>query len=434
MREFAVVVNDCATATLPSPRSIRSRTTNWGDRNFSLNIDELVEGLPERLNELQMDWLEILGFLFATDLACRRGEGDTEWMRSIDLWLPVRDPDFWEPRRPLIERIWTDLTNDNLRIHFEEEEAPASPPRQSKRPLPDHDCVALLSGGQDSFVGALDLFDEGRRPLLISHSASGAVNGAQNNVEEVLSEVAAGGVTRLKLGAGRTRESDFPGGEPSQRSRTFLFVGAAALVAALGGSREVFLNENGIMALHVPMTEARIGSLSTHTASPPILDRMAALASDVFGSPMTIGNRLVRLTKPEVVGRAKDLGHGDKMIKTVSCWAIGRSSTHCGICAPCIMRRISNEYHAVPDIDYAADIFDDMAVLSETKARDNITHFISLIDDLRDSDPVELEYEHPELMTAAPAMTLGEAIDLHRRWADQAAGVLYAHPVPAGLR
>jgi hypothetical protein len=98
------------------------------------------------------------------------------------------------------------------------------------------------------------------------------------------------------------------------------------------------------------------------------------------------------------------------------------------------MRRISNEIHDVADIPYAADVFDDEGSLAETRARDNISHFISLVDDLTELSDVELEYEYPELLRSAPAMTLSETIQLHRRWAAQAASVLYAHPVPAGLR
>ena len=178
------------------------------------------------------------------------------------------------------------------------------------------------------------------------------------------------------------------------------------------------------------MTAARIGSLSTHTASPPILERMEVLANDVFDSGVAIENRLVKLTKPEVVAKAVELGRGDLMIGTVSCWQIGRTRTHCGICSPCIMRRISNEYNGVADIDYDADIFDDASALDETKARDNLSHFISLIEDLQELSDVELEYEYPEILRSEPAMTLNEVVDLHRRWAQQAASVLFNHPVP----
>lgn len=213
-----------------------------------------------------------------------------------------------------------------------------------------------------------------------------------------------------------------------------LFVGVAALVAHAGGSNRVFLNENGIMAVHVPLTAARIGSLSTHTASPPIVARMQALACAVLGEGLQIRNKLVNRTKPEVVDVAIALGQGNNMQHTVSCWQIGRTRTHCGTCAPCIMRRISCETHGIADVPYDVDIFEDTAVLRDNRARDNLTHFVALIDDLSSLTDVELEYEYPELLSGAPAMTLAENISLHRRWASQATAVLDAHGVPAGLR
>jgi 7-cyano-7-deazaguanine synthase in queuosine biosynthesis len=433
VKRHAVVINDCAAPAVPGVLAVRSRSTEYGERNFALRFDELAAGLPALLDERQMDWLEILGHLFAVDMACERGEGDLGWTRSIQAWLPVRDPDFWEQQRPAIEGIWIDLTADELHLRFEQEPAPAAPPRMARTPFGAHDCVALISGGQDSFTGALDLLDDGRKPLLLSHSASGAVNAAQNAVEAILRGIDSS-VARVRLSAGKARGGQFPGVESSQRSRTLLFVGAAALVASLGGSDEVVLNENGVMALHLPLTAARIGSLSTHTASPPILERMRALASAVFGRTLRVENRLVAMTKPEVVGRAVALGHAADMVQTVSCWQIGRTSRHCGICSPCLLRRISSEHHGVADVAYDADLFEDVDALDDPRARDNLTHLISLVEDLNELSDIELEYEYPELLSGAPALSLGDAIALHRRWAGQASAVLFSHRVPESLR
>ncbi len=433
MKRYAVVVNDCATPGHHAVLHVRSRDTDFGQRNFTLGIDDLAAGLPGQLDGRQQDWIEVLGHLFAVDVACERGQGDVDWGRSIHAWIPVRDPAFWEQHRAAIEGIWTDLTDDELRLHFVLEELPAPAPRMGRTAFGDHDCVALVSGGQDSFAGTLDLLDAGRKPLLLSHNASSAVNHAQNAVEAVLQRVEPS-TARLKLRALKTPGGDFPGAESSQRSRTLLFVGAAALVAGLAGSDEVALNENGIMAVHVPLTAARVGSLSTHTASPPIVERMAALASAVLDHPIRVVNGLVHLTKPEVVGRAVALGHGDEMAQTVSCWQIGRTRRHCGICAPCLMRRISCEHHGIQDVDYDHDVFDDYAALSDDKARDNLTHFISLIEDLSEMDDVTMEVEYPELLNGAPALTLTQTIDLHRRWASEASAVLFSHAVPSSLR
>jgi 7-cyano-7-deazaguanine synthase in queuosine biosynthesis len=433
VRHYAVVVNDCAAPSVAGILAVRSRDTRYGPRNFTLRFDELTAGLPAPLEERQMDWLEILGHLFAVDMACERDDGDVGWSRSIQAWLPVRDPDFWEQHRSAIEGIWVDLTSDALQLRFEQEPSPAPPPRMARKPFGDHDCVALISGGQDSFTGALDLLDDDRKPLLLSHSASGAVNAAQNAVEAILRSIDPS-IARLKLSAGKARGQSFPGMESSQRCRTLLFVGAAALVAALGGSDEVVLNENGVMALHLPLTAARIGSLSTHTASPPILERMGALASAVFGSNLRVENRLVAMTKPEVVGRAVALGHGNDMVHTVSCWQIGRTSRHCGICAPCLLRRISCEHHGVADVAYDVDVFGDAGALEDPRARDNLAHLISLIEDLGELSDIELEYEYPELFAGAPMLSLGDAIALHRRWATEASAVMFSHPVPTSLR
>ena len=54
-------------------------------------------------------------------------------------------------------------------------------------------------------------------------------------------------IHRMKLSARRRTDAVFPGFESSQRSRTFLFVGAACVVAAVADSNQVWLNENGIM-------------------------------------------------------------------------------------------------------------------------------------------------------------------------------------------
>lgn len=186
MRQYTVVLNDCAAPPVPGVLSVRTRDTTYGTRNFGLRFDEAVDGLPDRLNDRQMDWLEILGSLFAVDLACERGRGDVDWARQIEAYIPVRDSGHWEGFRTRLEAIWCDLTQDDLTIHFEPDADPPAPPRQSRTPFIEHDAVALLSGGQDSFAGALEMLDQGSRPLLLSHTASGAVNTAQAHVEAIL--------------------------------------------------------------------------------------------------------------------------------------------------------------------------------------------------------------------------------------------------------
>lgn len=431
MKHFGVVVNDCAAiAVTGGPVHVRSQTTAHGLQNFVLGFDHVAAGLSRQLTNRELDWIETAGHVFAVDLACRREDGDLNWMRSIDAHLPVRDPHYWATQAKRISDVISDFTGDRFTVTFHPATDPNPPPRQHRKSFAPHDRVALLSGGVDSFVGAARLLDDSSRPLFVSHTAAGAIAHAQAEAMQALSRVGDAG-ERVTITA--QKRGDFPDPEPSQRSRSFLFLAAALVVAAVDGSHSVFINENGVMALHLPLTTARIGSLSTHTASPSIMDRVVAIAQDVLDAPVTIGNNLIALTKPEVVAAATSYGVASDLCATVSCWSIGRTSEHCGVCVPCIIRRISFEAHAVADAKYTADVFEDASVLANQAAIDNLTHLVRHVDELTRLTDLDLQISFPELLNGSTALPLAEAIDLHRRWGRQAEAVLSSHSVPRSI-
>jgi 7-cyano-7-deazaguanine synthase in queuosine biosynthesis len=423
-RPFTVVINDCATPPLHSIRHVRSRNTDHGEENYHVVFDQLVSGLPERLTARQQDWLETLAAIFAADMACDRGEGDLDWGRSIDLFVPVRDPEFSQSLASRLQDVFGSLTDDRLALHFVQETQPREAPRTRVIQFPAARGVALLSGGMDSFVGGLQLAHEtpDTAVLFVSHSTSGAARASQKSLRPVLRGLSASSEFPLFT---VEKRSNFPTSEGSQRSRSLLYVGAAAAIAAAMGIQDVYLNENGVLAIHLPMGEARIGSYSTRTASPQLLDDMAALASAALERPIRVRNLLLPLTKPEVARLGADLGHADTLPETISCWSAGRTREHCGYCAPCIMRRVSCELHGLPDASYANDALDDEVFLSQNpRAMDNLVHLGGLIRDFRERDDFELELEYVEVFNGGSQMSATEALALHRRWADQAAEVL----------
>ncbi len=379
-----------------------------------------------------MDLAESAGHIFAIDLACPRGRGDVEWARSIEAHLPVRDPHFWNEISPQVEAIFTDFTQDRLRLHFHANHKPEPSPRQRTKPFSAFDCIALISGGVDSFVGGLSLLDGGRRPLGVSHTAAGATTQAQASVAETLAARRPGfervGFTAKKYG------STLPHPESSQRSRSLLFLAMGSIAASVSNTEDVFINENGIMAIHLPMTAARLGSLSTHTASPSVLERLKTLLSMILQTPIEIHNNLLANTKPEVVKIGCSLDAEANLLKTVSCWSIGRTSRHCGVCAPCLMRRISFEHHDVSDVAYDVDAFREVAVLESEFACDNLTHLIRVIRDLDALSDLELQLSYPELLNGGTRLSLPDTINLQRRWAREASNVLSQYPVPAMMQ
>jgi 7-cyano-7-deazaguanine synthase in queuosine biosynthesis len=426
MADIAVVIDECTEVTAGDVRSVRTRAIGGNPPNWRFNPSRLAIGLPTTLTDRQMDWLEIHSAIFAADRAVERAP-HLDWTRSIDLHVPVRAPSFWRRHTAAFQDIFSSLTYDRLHLAFHDGEEFAEPPRTRVQPFPESDAVALLSGGLDSFVGALQLLADGRKPLFVAASGSGATNHSQSEVFDVLE-----GVDRsrelLKLVV--QRQGQFPGNEQSQRSRSFLFASSAALVAAALGIEDVYLNENGVMAVHVPLTAARVGSLSTRTASPRILAQMADLATTALGETVRITNLLVDMTKPEVVERGVELGHSPDLQKSVSCWSISHRSTHCGYCAPCLTRRISCAAHGVPDVTYDEDVFTDPAALSRDDAKDALTHLIALAEEFQDGDDADLELDYPELLGGGVALSLSDAIAMYRRWANQALGVLGQQPVP----
>jgi 7-cyano-7-deazaguanine synthase in queuosine biosynthesis len=429
MREFAVVFNECARPPLANVLAVRTHDTANGLTNFTSRFDGLAAGLPgPPLDKTELDWLEILASIYAVDLACDRGRGDTNWARDIRAFIAVRDPDRWRPLATAFQELFNDLTYDRLRIEFCRDEGLRTSPRQ-KDQFAESDCVALLSGGVDSFAGAARLLAEGRAPLYVAHQ-SGGISRYQRHAEGGLRTLDAG---RPFVGFGAEavrKDATFPGSEGSQRSRTMLYMGAAALVAARLEVEQVYLNENGVMAVHVPISAARVGSLSTRTASPFALERMSRLASEALGRPVRLENKLIRETKPQVVAGVVSQGLEGTLKDLVSCWMIGRQARHCGICGPCLMRQISLELHNVDDAIYDNYPFDDPSVMENPIALDNLSQLCQFVNELGSLSNSELYVEYGELLDGAPVLEASESIELYRRWGQEASEILKRHSVP----
>jgi 7-cyano-7-deazaguanine synthase in queuosine biosynthesis len=371
-----------------------------------------------------------MGSLYAADLACERGI-DTDWSRDIELHVALRNPGFWEEYRVRLETLFNRLTYDRLRIYLHQDPDPPLPPRQQGSPFGLVDCVALFSGGMDSFVGAIDLAKQGRVPFFVSHTAGGPTRTAQRRLEAPIASVAP---LAHFAAVSAQRASGFGSREGSERSRTLLFVGSAALVAIPLGLEEIFVNENGVMAVHLPLTEARIGSLSTRTAAPSVLDDLSNLLSDVFGQRLNVRNLLIKDTKPDVVRRAQALGCDGHLPNTLSCWSVGHTGRHCGYCAPCMTRRISCESNSAPDAMYEHDVFGDPNVSgSRPFAQDNLVHFVESVSYLQRATDADVELDYPELLGGGSQITQREALDLHRRWSGEAMSYLRGQPVSASM-
>jgi len=178
----------------------------------------------------------------------------------------------------------------------------------------------------------------------------------------------------------------------------------ATVAAALHGLSDIFICENGVLSLNVPISDARKGSRSTRHAHPLFLFQFNQLINTLYERRFNIQNPFFFWTKGEEV---KLLGATNlyPMIKdTVTCWGYPNQtlrfphSNHCGYCLPCIIRRISliTSEMEVYDDQYVVDIFNSRDKLSEVQSRtvEDLAYFCQSFSTL---SKTELLYHYPEL-------------------------------------
>ncbi len=157
----------------------------------------------------------------------------------------------------------------------------------------------LFSGGLDSFSAAIDLLEQDpeRQLLLTSHyTRNRVIQNSQNSLFGYLQRILGPRVTRVAVrvaaqSSGTLTFPRDPDREATQRTRSFLFLVIGAIVARRKGFCEILIMaENGQMAIHAPLTAARLGGFSTRTAHPEYLHEMEGLLSTVLSFQLSVAN------------------------------------------------------------------------------------------------------------------------------------------------
>jgi 7-cyano-7-deazaguanine synthase in queuosine biosynthesis len=283
------------------------------------------------------DFLSLALSVTAADLAGHRGESPDGWTREFELEIATIDPKFWNGQAELIERLLGFLTTDRWRVHFFEGGFQPSPPVNPVRP--GEDCVVLLSGGLDSLIGTIDLVASGRRPLAVSQTVRGDAENQRHFAQTI-----GGGLRHLQVN--HNAQVPDPENPPSQRARSLIFLAYGVLVATAleryqsGEEITLYICENGFISINAPLTDARLGSLSTRTTHPEFLGLVMRLLS-AAGLRVRIENPYQAKTKGEMLDECKDQG----LLRTyasrsVSCGRYKHYGyVHCGRCVPCLVRR-----------------------------------------------------------------------------------------------
>jgi 7-cyano-7-deazaguanine synthase in queuosine biosynthesis len=379
------------------------------------------------LTTLEADLLLIASSVFAVDRCLARGERE-DFARGIEISIPVVNAGRLQPVRSSLEELLRTLSSDGWRVTFRQE---SGTPETGSVTDPSSGATLLFSGGLDSLAAAIELGTSISSLQLVSHTTRNQrTSVTQDELVSLLQSIGIAPPHRKFLVSATsqapTANISFET-ESSQRTRSFLFLTLGVLCARRAGHTEVvYLAENGQMAIHLPLTPARIGAFSTHTAHPDVLAKAKGFFDETLQTNLHIANPYVHKTKAEVTKIVWDKLSAAIPI-TISCWKTSRmvgEATHCGGCIPCIVRRIAIESHGADPTIYERNLFTEpFASLSDAdEGRRNLADFAEFVVRVKRYSEVEIMTEWPELYS--PQIVRSEVIGMYRRACVEARNVL----------
>jgi hypothetical protein len=321
------------------------------DHGIGSAIDELA-ALDVFPSEIGVDLLVLAAHVHLADTRISRAsESQDSWTREIRLVVPVSAPARWRSAAPVLRKMLDFLTGDRWIIDFRPRPSTytaAVKTHPEKLVGPAFKELCLFSGGLDSLIGAIDLLENGQHPLFISHAGEGSTSNAQEElISGLKSHYKTPPLSRIRMWMSFPKGSvDDVSGEMTTRSRSFLFFSLGVMAGTgLEKNFKLWVPENGLIALNVPLDPLRLGSNSTRTTHPFYIARWNELLGllDIVGS---IENRFWNKTKGEMASECANQALLKKLVpKSLSCssatkgrWQ-GHSIENCGFCLPCLIRR-----------------------------------------------------------------------------------------------
>lgn len=326
-----------------------------GAKKMDFGLGQIMDHLAKLgflPTEVAVDLLILGALVTAADTRVNRINSAIDaWTRELFVNVPVSQPPLWAKQTELLEHTLNFLTGDRWKLTFRARPSGLAQlaPKTARLPISQPDSICLFSGGLDSFIGAIDLIANKRNPILVSHYWDSVTSEKQTECETLLSKEATTPLLHVRARVGfekkkvKTAESD-----NSLRGRSFMFFALAAMTAsAMAKKTTIYVPENGLISLNVPLDPLRLGALSTRTTHPYYMARWNDLLKGL-GIDAVLENPYRHLTKGQMVKACKNQPFLKKNAPaTMSCAAPAKirwlkaPPQHCGHCVPCLIRRAS---------------------------------------------------------------------------------------------
>jgi 7-cyano-7-deazaguanine synthase in queuosine biosynthesis len=389
---------DCSSTDI----NLLYRNFNGITANVSFGYERFVK-TPEEIPERILDLLQIASYVFCADRMASRGSRESVtnsgWARTFNLKIPVRDLSFWDAVsvKKTLNDVLSFMTGDR-RYDFtflKAQEYTAvqlslfSEAESELVNAKDAD-VMLFSGGLDSLAGAIERLNENpnRKLCLVSHKSSTTSTSIQNKLTENLRQ--AYGDRIVKYGF-ECHNRDMKTKEETQRTRMFLFSAIAFAICDRLNKNELFIYENGVTSINVPIQVDTINARASRTTHPKtigLLERFYRL----FNPKFRIVTPYRANTKAEIVEKFLTYRAKYFIPSSVSCSSTRnkpQGTPHCGTCSQCIDRKFA--MYAV-GLDEEDDSYETDFILDENnnELRNRLLSMLMFASKIKNSTPFEL--------------------------------------------
>ena len=333
----------------------------FDSKTFAFTFWNNFHKMKSWYNEKSLDLLYISLAVFAADRLIRRDDGYDNWSRNITIYIPVLNLNVWNNNKKLLEDMLDFLSGDNWKFKFRKRELTLNENshkekmEKSKKKIEDYDQICMFSGGLDSFIGAIDLLENGKKnTMFVSHYGGGK---GTKEYQDVLKEKIIGKYDLEVNNFNQFFAKVVNGVEDTTRTRSFMFFShAIALATMLNKKIDIIIPENGFISLNIPSTISRIGTSSTRTTHPYYLKLLQQLL-DNLQLEIKLKNPYQFYTKGEMIKNCKNIRFLEENISnTMSCshpdsgrMQGEKTTKHCGYCLPCVIRQASIKKAGIKD-------------------------------------------------------------------------------------
>ncbi len=419
---------------------------NEDESKLTLKISDIRTQMCRDVPKRFRDLLDIATYVYAADQAVKRGLSDVEtlgssWRRDLEFLIPVRDCDFWtseEIQCVLAETVGF-LSDDHYSFNF----VPLLEDEPFQRLLNFNENgelfgfpeeVVMFSGGLDSLAGAVEeAVVQKRRVVLVNHRSTPKLDRRHSRLQTLLDGKCENNrPTNIRVTVNKKK---WMNQEPTQRSRSFLYLAIGGTIAEMLGKSRVRFYENGVISLNLPICAQVVGSKATRTTHPRVIQGFEQLLTRVAGRRFHVENPFQWLTKAEVTDRIVRAGCGELIADSISCthtWDITKEHSHCGYCSQCIDRRFAVIANGAEEYDplrqYGIDVFTESRSKRDHLNADKIlfANYLERANQVaRIESAVQFLKEFPELSRALPYLdgdpgsVVQRCFDLYRRHSEE---------------